>query len=46
MHNNTITGHMLYKLLNEPPCVFTGDHIFICGNGKEEQTRRVCQCVK
>ena len=23
----------MYKLINEPPCVFSGDHIFVCGNG-------------
>lgn len=24
----------MYKLVQEPPCVFSGDHLFICGNGK------------
>ena len=27
-------GHVVYLLQNEPPCLFTGDHIFIGGTGK------------
>ena len=25
----------MYKLVNEPPCVFSGDHMFVCGNGEQ-----------
>lgn len=25
----------MYKLVNEPPCVFSGDHVFVCGNGEQ-----------
>ncbi|XP_064404294.1 probable hydrolase PNKD [Halichondria panicea] len=28
------TGHVVYVLQSEPPCVFTGDLIFVAGNGQ------------
>ena len=31
-----LAGHMVYMLRSEPPCAFSGDHIFVCGNGEEQ----------
>ena len=27
-------GHMVYMLQTEPPCLFTGDHVFVGGCGE------------
>ena len=32
--DSSCTGHIVYMLRSDPPCLFTGDLIFVCGNGK------------
>ena len=48
-------GHIVYVLQSSPLCVFTGDHLFVGGTGKQQQQNnnnsiftcpvQLCGCV-